>query len=65
MMTASPSLRSSPNLASTLAMASGTAPRCNAIVFAWAIICPCPSQSAAEKSMTSLTISERAIRTMV
>ena len=35
------------------------------MVLACATIWPSPAQSAAEKSMTSLTISERAIRTTV
>ncbi len=35
------------------------------MVFACATICPSASHSAAEKSMTSLTISERAMRTTV
>src|SRR5689334_3016911 len=64
-MTASPSLRSAPNLASTAAMASGTAPRCWAMVLAWATIWPSAAQIAAEKSITSLTISERAMRITV
>src|SRR5262245_2177053 len=64
-MTASPSLRSAPNLASTAAMASGTAPRCWAMVLACATIWPSAAQIAAEKSITSLTISERAMRITV
>ena len=60
MMTTSPSCRSSPNFARTAAIASGMAPRCWAIVFACATICPSAAHRAAEKSITSLTISERA-----
>ena len=46
-------------------MASGMAPRCWAMVLACATIWPSAAQSAAEKSITSLTISERAMRTTV
>ncbi len=65
MMMTSPSCRSSPNFSCTAAMASGTAPRCWAMVLACATICPSAAQSAAEKSITSLTISERAMRITV
>jgi hypothetical protein len=65
MMTASPSFRSPSNFSSTAAIASGMAPRCWAMVLACATICPSAAQRAAEKSITSLTISERAMRTTV
>ena len=48
MATTSPGWRSPSNSASTLSIASGTAPRCWAMVLAWAIIRPGASQSAAE-----------------
>ena len=65
MMTASPGASSPPHFACTAAIASGIAPRCWAMVLACATISPSASQSAAEKSITSLTISERAVRITV
>ena len=61
----SPGRMSSPKRPSSEPIAVGIEPRWSGIVTAWATVSPAGSQSAAEKSITSRTTVECAVRKIV